>query len=185
MARTIAFIAQTPHSPSLEVQRKAIASEGSLIIEAGRLSPNEIGRRLRKMGIILGKGDRIKFYDMSCITLTTSSLLRFIERWRSQGITIDFVNSKLTLTPYKDYSDVDRAFSELASHLRMIHGQKVHGTRKNKIGRKPTIPVEEYAKIKSMLGKPGATPTLVAQKLGIPRSTLYDYLKRNQVPLKV
>lgn len=180
LGKTIIFISETNESPSRNKQLETLAEPGATVIHAGRLSPNEIERRMRKKNDALVRGDRIKIYDLTCFNLTTNNAIRLIQHWRRRGIEVELPGLGLVFAPGEATDKHETLIEALDQHWRMIHGQKTKAATKKPVGRKPRLMPHQYQDIVKLLAEPGATPSSVSQHLGVARATLYEFLKRNK-----
>ncbi|WP_267347016.1 helix-turn-helix domain-containing protein [Sphingomonas sp. GM_Shp_2] len=177
MSKTIAFLAETRGSATIEEQQAAMSSNAHIIV-AGRQSFNKLGDLLARSGLRLEAGDRVSVYDLSCIMISTGTLLRIIGRLLRDGVAFEIVTAGIVIGPAADdkLHALVRAFD---SHQRYLHGLK---TRPETVarGRKPLLDPEALATIRTRLAQPGATATSVAKSLGVSRSTLFNFLERHE-----
>lgn len=175
MGKIVAFLAECQGSPTIEDQKAAMAAEAHILI-AGRQSFNKLGDLLARGGIRLEAGDRVVVYDLSCITLSTSTLVRIISRLLRNGMSFEIVSAGIIIGPAGD----DKLYGlirALDGHYRHLHGLKTRPEAASR-GRKLLLDPNDLAAIKAKLSRPGATATGVAQDLGVSRSTLFNFLER-------
>jgi hypothetical protein len=172
---TVAFLAETPGSATLEDQ-KAVLSPDDIVVEAGKKSFNQLGELLARNGIKLASGDRIKVFDLSCLALSTNMLIRVLAKTLRAGISVEIVSQSLSSNPVRQARCV--LLDTLDGHYRHIHGIKTHPADTAPQGRKRLLDPDKLPEIRAKLDKPGATATDVAQELEVARSTLFNYLER-------
>lgn len=178
MAKTVLFLAQTSHSPSIEEQR-AFCEEGvDLIADAGMVSFVDLPKVLAAQGSSLEAGDRIRVYDLTCLPIATTTLLRMLRKVLSNGIAVEFAKPGLVIEPDAD-SATYQFIALLDNHWRQVHGIKTH-SREPRVGRKPRIAKADLPRIRAMLDEDGASVARVAKHLGVGRTTLFDYLQRHK-----
>ena len=178
---TILFLAETSLSPSIAEQRARCEAEGDIVVEAGKTSFLDLPKKLAQSGYELGRGDRIKVYDLTCLPVNTERLIGMIVRLLRKGVSIEFLFPRIVLDPDAKYDEPFRLLVALDDHWRRMHGMKTHPARA-KTGKKPRISAERLPEIRKMLGAEGANVTAVAAELGIPRTTLHDYMRRHAIP---
>lgn len=176
MSKTIAFLAECPGSATLDEQKAAMSAEAHVVV-AGRQSFNKLGDLLVRSGMRLEAGDRVVVYDLTCITLSTATLIRLIGRMLRNGIAFEIASAGIVIEPAMGdkLHALVRAFD---GHHRYLHGLKTHPETASR-GRKRLLDPNDLATIRSRLSEPGATATGVAQELGVSRSTLFNFLERN------
>jgi hypothetical protein len=177
LATSVVFLASTRESPSLEEQREACAKPGDLIVEAGQVSFADLPRRLALQGRELMSGDRIKVFDLTCLPMNTTSLIRVMMKVLNKGITIELCGLGLSISPPSEGSEVFRMLEALDHHWRHVHGLKTH-SGDSKPGRKARLGVKQLPQIRAMLAE-GQTVSSIARELQVGRSTLFDFLKRH------
>lgn len=175
----VLLLVETNRSPSMEEQRAACEADGDLIVDAGPVRFNDLPKQLALHGHELKRGDRIKVYDLNCLPLSTSTLLRLMAKILGMGIAIEFCRPGITIDPGAQSGDLSRFVIELDRHARHVHGLK-RQAHETKTGRKPTLPDDQLPEIRQLLAVAGATVTSVARELGVGRTTLFDYLRRHK-----
>lgn len=176
LKRTVAFLAQTPGSATIDEQKASLGAD-DLVVVAGKRSFNQLGELLARKGFALKAGDRVKLYDLSCLALSTTILIRVLAKMLRGGVSIEIVKPGIIITP--DETDQAHALLHaLDGHYRHVHGIKTHPADTAPQGRKRLLDADKLPEIRAMLDKPGATATSVAQELGVARSTLFNYLDR-------
>lgn len=176
MSRTIAFLAEAPGSPSIEVQEACLGADDVPIL-AGRVSFGKLDELLPAIGMALETGDHVKVYDLTCLTLPTSMLIRMFTKLLRQGISIEIVVPGIGLKP--DGADGKHLLLDaLDSHYRHIHGINTHPAKMAAVGRKRLLDPARLPEIRAKLDQPGVTGADVARELGVARSTLFAYLDR-------
>ncbi len=147
------------------------------IVTVGRHSFNKLEDLLARNGMKLGAGDRIKVYDLSCITVSTATLVRLLTGWLHDGIAFEIASLGIVIEAHAD----DKLYALLRAlngHYRHIHGIKTHpGDRENR-GRRRLLDPGKLPAIRAKLAAPGVTATEVAKELGVARSTLFNFLER-------
>lgn len=176
MSKTVAFLAECQGSATIEDQKALMPSDAHIIV-AGRQSFNKLGDLMARSGMRLEAGDRVAVYDLSCITLSTGTLIRIIDRLLDDGIAFEIVSAGVVIEPTPD-DKLRSLVGALDSHHRYVHGLKTHPETASR-GRKPLLDPEDLATIRSKLEEPGATATSVAKSLGVSRSTLFNFLDRH------
>ncbi len=184
MAKTILYLATTRHSPTVEEQCAACAGPDDFVVEAGRLSFADLAERLVYLGIGLEAGDTLKIYDLVCIDVSTSTLIRMLVSILRTGVTIEICCPEIRIAPDDDPADAIRLLEALDAHWRRIHGIKTKEGVKSKLGRRPRLHDDQLPAIRDMLGRPGATVTTVAGELQVGRSTLFKFLNQRGVSAK-
>ena len=172
----VAFLAETQGSTSLDDQKARLHPDDHAVL-AGRHGFDKLTELLAHHGIHLGRGDRVKVFDLSCIALSTTTLIRVLAKMLRAGIAFEIVSAGIVLDPGTD----DRLHPLLAAldgHSRHVHGIKTHPTDTAPQGRKRLLDPEQLPEIRAKLEMPGATATDVAKGLGVARSTLFNYLDR-------
>ena len=176
MSKVIAFLAECQGSPSIDEQ-KAVLDPDDQIVLAGKRSFAKLPDLLAHNRVSLAPGDRVKVYDLSCINLSTTSLVRALTRLLSLGATFEIISQSIVIRPGGD--DKLRALLEaLDGHYRHVHGIKTHPVEAAPQGRKRLLDPNQLPQIRARLSRPGATATDVAKELGVARSTLFNYLER-------
>jgi hypothetical protein len=179
----VAFLAETPGSATIEDQQSCL-SPTDLPVFAGRKTFNQLEELLDREGIRLGRGDRVKVHDLSCLSLTTPMLIRVVAKLLKGGISFEICSPKIVIEP--DGEDGLHAMLDaLDSHYRHMHGIKTHPPEMAQPGRKRLLDPDKLPEIRDRLSQPGATATDVAQALGVARSTLFNYLERFDLDRRV
>ena len=93
LPKSILFLAQTRNSPTVEEQLAACGAPDDLIVEAGRLSLGRLAERLERKGMALQSGDRLKIYDLSCLAISTATLIRIFVKTLGAGVSLEVRNS--------------------------------------------------------------------------------------------
>ncbi|MGY2734699.1 recombinase family protein [Sphingomonas sp. UYP23] len=183
MGKTVAFLAQTPGSATIEDQRLCL-NPGDLEMLAGRKTFNQLADLLDRKGIGLAAGDRVKVYDLSCLALATPMLIRTLTKLLRNGVSVEICTPKIVIEPCAD-DKLHTMLDALDSHYRHIHGIKTHPAEMSPPGRKRLLGPDKLPEIREKLSAPGATATDVAQELGVARSTLFNYLERYDLDRRV
>ncbi len=176
MPKSVVFLAETGKSPSLGEQTSACVSEDDLVVSSSDVGFNELEKVLAKHGKPLEQGDTIKIYDLSCLAVSTSTVLRVMLKLLKGGISIELCGLGVTITPDRN-SDLFLLVEAFDGHWRQLHGIKTNEKREAKAGRKPRLTVEQLPDIRKRLAEEGATRESVAKDLGVARSTLFGFLK--------
>lgn len=155
-------------------------AKGDVIVDAGKTSFLDLPKKLAQSGYELGRGDRIKIYDWTCLSVNTARLIGMIVKLLRKGVAIEFCESGIVLDPDAKYNEPFRLLIGIDNHWRRIHGMKTHPPH-SKTGKKPRITAERLPEIEKMLCAEGATVASVASDLGIPRTTLHDYMRRHAI----
>jgi len=172
---TVAFLAEAPGSATIEDQQAALHPDDHVVL-AGKRSFKELGEALERAGIPLRPGDRIKIHDFNCLPLSTDNLLRALSKFLGDGISIEIVKPGIVL---EAGGTLGHALVDwLDAHYRYVHGLKTHPVDTAPQGRKRLLTAERYSEICAMLTEPNATRASVAEKLGVSRGTLFNYLER-------
>lgn len=178
--KIILFVAETNKSASILEQIERCGGDADLIIEGGKTSIMKLADRLAKDGKALQAGDRLRIYDLSCISINTTSLIRFFSDLLDDGIAIECAMPPIVIEPDAG-NDLFRLVHALDSHWRQVHGMKTHPSDA-KTGRKPLLSEDQLPEIRERLALPGATVAKVAKTLGVGRTTLFDFLQRHKEP---
>lgn len=176
MGKVVAFLAECQGSPTIDHQWAHMSPEAHIIV-AGRHSLNKLSDLLAWSGMRLEAGDRVVVYDLSCITLSTPTLIRIIGRLLRGGIAFEIVSAAIVIEPTDD-DRLNALVQAFAGHYRHLHGLKTHPETAPR-GRKPLLNPGDVDAIKAKLERPGATATGVARDLGVARSTLFNFLERH------
>lgn len=180
MPKNVLFLAETSKSPTIAEQRAAYEEEGDLLVEAGPIGFHDLPKALARAGDGLEAGDTIKVYDLACIPINTVTLVRMMAKLLRQGVAIRLYKPAVTITP-DEKADAFRLLDALDHHWRLIHGMKTHAAD-SKPGRKALLADDQLSDIRAMLEMKGATVASVAKKLGVGRTTLFDFLQRHKAP---
>lgn len=151
---------------------------------AGRKTFNQLSQLLEIEGINLRRGDRVKVYDLSCLSLVTPMLIRAITKLLGKGISFEIWALQIVIDPSFD-SKLPAMLEALDSHYRHVHGIKTHPIEMSSPGRKRLLDPDKLGEIREKLNAPGATATEVAQELGVARTTLFNYLERYDLDRRV
>lgn len=184
LAKTVLFLATTRNSPTIEEQRTACATPDDVVVEAGRYSLIKLPDGLSRNGMGFEPGDTLKIYDLTCIGVSTSTLIRTFVRTLGAGINIEICCPEVRIEACTSPSDCERLLGALDAHWARLHGIKIKEAAKVKLGRKPRLHDEQLPVIREMLARPGASTTSVARELNVGRSTLFDFLSRHGVRTK-
>ncbi|KRB78803.1 Hin recombinase [Sphingomonas sp. Root720] len=157
--------------------QKACLEADDYVVVAGRQSFNKLGDLLARHGIRLGPGDRIKLYDLSCITLSTTTLVSVMSKFLRSGVGFEIISAGIVIEPRAD-DKLHALLEALDNHYRYLHGIKTHPVDTASRGRRRLLDPSQLPEIRAKLDKPGATATDVAQELGVARSTLFNFLER-------
>lgn len=176
MGKTVAFLAETQGSATIEDQ-KACLGPDDIAVVAGRRSFNQLGELLARNGIRLQRGDHVKVFDLTCLALSTTMLIRVLTKLLKGGVSVEIVSAGLLIKPGAE-NKMHALLDALDGHYRHIHGIKTHPADTAPQGRKRLLDPDQLPDIRAKLEKPGATATDVAQELGVARSTLFNYLER-------
>lgn len=178
MPKNVLFLAETNRSPTIAEQRAACEAEGDLIVDAGEVSFLELPKALLRAGHRLEAGDTVKVYDFTCLPINTITLVRMIAKVLKEGVSVEFQAPGITIQP-DEASDMFKLIAALDSHWRRVHGMKTHASEA-KVGRKALLADDQIDDIRVMLEAEGATVAKVAKKLGVGRTTLFDFLQRHK-----
>jgi len=173
---TVAYLAETHGSASLDEQRACLHPDDHVVL-AGPRSFDKLTELLAHHGVNLGPGDRVKIFDLSCIALSTTTLIRVLVKMLQAGISLEIVSAGIVLDPAVD-DRLPTLLTALDAHCRHHHGIKTHPPTTAQIGRRRLLGRDQLPDIRAMLEKPGATATTVAKELGVARSTLFNFLDR-------
>lgn len=176
MSITVAFLAETQGSAGIEEQKACLHPDDQAVL-AGRRSFDKLTELLAHRGIHLGHGDRIKIFDLSCIALSTTTLIRVLAKILRAGISVEIVSAGIVLEPTAG-NMLHGLLDALDRHSRHVHGVKTHPADTVLPGRKRLLDPKQLPEIRAKLEKPGATAKDVALELGVARSTLFNYLER-------
>jgi DNA invertase Pin-like site-specific DNA recombinase len=176
LSTTVAFLAETQGSASIEEQKARFQPDDQLVL-AGRRGFDKLTELLAHHGLHLGPGDRIKVYDLSCIALSTTTLIRVLAKMLRAGISFEIVSAGIVLEPTAG-NELHALLNALDGHSRHVHGIKTHPADTAPQGRKRLLDPKQLPDIRAKLEKAGATATDVALELGVARSTLFNYLER-------
>lgn len=176
--KIILFVAETSKSESITEQIKRCGGDADIIIEGGKVGIMKLAERLAKEGRPLQAGDRLRIYDLSCISINTTSFIRLVGDFLRDGIAVEFAAPTIVIEP-DDTNDLFRLVHALDSHWRQVHGMKTHPSDA-KTGRKALLSEDQLPDIKERLALPGATVGKVAKGLGVGRTTLFDFLQRHR-----
>ena len=174
MGITVAFLAQCQGSATIDEQ-KAHLADGDHVVVAGRRGFNKLTDILAQNGIRLAAGDRIRVYDLTCIKLSTTTLVRMLSRMLRKGIAFEIIAAGVVIEPNRD-DKLHALLEALDGHNRYLPGIKTHPADRR--GRKRLLDPEQLPEIRARLDRPGATATEVANDLGVARSTLFNFLGR-------
>lgn len=174
MITTVGFLAECQGLATIDEQR-ACLDPGDHVVVAGKQSFKKLTDLLAQNGIRLRAGDRIKLYDLSCITLSTTMLVRVMSKMLRKGVAFEIISSGIVIEPAAD-DKLHALLDALDNHYRYLHGIKTHPADRR--GRKFILDPDQLPAIKGKLDEPGATTAGVAHELGVARSTLFNYLDR-------
>lgn len=177
MGKTIVFLTETPGSMSIEDQ-EAHLGENDLVVPAGRRRLSDLSEILAHNRLSLEPGDRVKLFELPCLALATTQLIRELVKLLRNGITVEIVAPALILEPGNG-GQGQTLLEALDGHYRHMHGIKTHPSDTAPQGRKRLLDSAKLPEILAMLDKPGATHTTVAETLGVARSTLFNFLTRH------
>lgn len=139
---------------------------------------HDLPPRLAQQGHALERGDRIKIYDLTCLPMNTTTLVRFMMKLLKKGVAIEFHAPGIVIEP-DESNDLFKLVAGLDNHWRRVHGIKTHPSD-SKPGRKPKLTEDQLPGIRQMLEDSGATVSSVAKNLGVGRTTLFDFLQRHR-----
>ncbi|WP_242140512.1 helix-turn-helix domain-containing protein [Sphingomonas sp. TREG-RG-20F-R18-01] len=176
MGKSVAFLAETPGSPTIERQQLCLDPDDIEVL-AGRKTFNQLTELLERKGIGLEAGDRVKVHDLSCLAIATPMLVRAIAKLLRNGVSFEICTPRIVVEPGVD-DKLHAMLDALDTHYRHIHGIKTHPAEMSPPGRKRLLGPDKLPEIRERLSAPGATATDVAQELGVARSTLFNYLER-------
>ena len=177
MSRTVAFLAETRGSPTIDEQKACLDPDDHVVV-AGQKSFSRVGKLLESRSLRLNPGDRIKVFDLSCISLSTTTLIRVLTRKLRAGITLELVSAGIILEPGAE-DKLHAMLVALDGHHRHVRGLKTNPADAAPRGRKRLLDADQLPAIREKLNEPGATATKVAQEFGVARSTLFNYLERH------
>lgn len=172
---TVAFLAEAPGSATIDDQQAALHPDDHVVL-AGKRSFKELGEALERAGMPLRAGDRIKIHDFNCLPLSTDKLLRTLAKFLDGGISIEIVKPGIVIEAGATLGHM--LVDWLDGHYRYVHGLKTHPVDTAPQGRKRLLTAERYSEISAMLNEADATRSSVAEKLGVSRGTLFNYLER-------
>lgn len=175
LGTTVAFLAECQGSATVDEQKACLAPDDYVVV-AGKRGFNKLADVLAQHGIRLGAGDRIKVYDLTCIKLSTTTLMRVLSRMLRKGIAFEIISAGIVIEPSAD-DKLHALLEALDGHNRHLHGIKTHPADRR--GRKQLLGPDQLADIRARLDQPGATATEVANELGVARSTLFNFLDRH------
>ena len=178
MSTTVAFLAEIPGSPSLDEQKASIGFADYVLL-ARKRTFTQLGEFMARSGVTLASGDRVKIFDLTCLALSTPTLIRALVELLRQGISVEIVVPGIILKA-SDEGQGHALLVALDEHHRHMHGIKTHPVDTAPQGRKRLLAPEQLPAIRAMLDKAGATATNVALELGVARSTLFNYLERHE-----
>ncbi|MEG3162698.1 Hin recombinase [Sphingomonas sp. LB2R24] len=176
MSKSIAFLAQTPGSATIESQQSCL-NLGDIQVIAGRKTFSQLSDLLERKGIGLEAGDRVKVHDLSCLALATPMLVRAITKLLGNGVSFEICSPRIVVEPGAD-DKLHAMLDALDGHYRHQHGIKTHPAEMSPPGRKQLLGPDKLPEIRERLSAPGATATNVALELGVSRSTLFNFLER-------
>lgn len=176
LSKTVAFLAETPGSPTVDSQKKLLAADDEVVL-AGKHKFGQLTELLARNGMALKTGDRVKVIDLTCLGLSTVSLIRVLTNLLADGISVEIVQPGIVITP-RDIAKNHALLDALDGHYRHMHGVKTHPADGVQQGRRALLHESQLPEIRAMLDKPGAKATEVAKELGVGRSTLFNYLDR-------
>lgn len=176
MGKSVAFLAQTPGSATIENQQSCLNPDDIEVL-AGRKTFSQLSELLERKGIGLEAGDRVKVHDLSCLAIATPMLVRAIAKLLRNGVSFEICTPRIIVEPGAD-DKLHAMLDALDSHYRHLHGIKTHPAEMSSPGRKQLLDPDKLPEIRERLSAPGATATDVAQELGVARSTLFNYLER-------
>lgn len=179
MSTTVAFIAQTPGSATIEDQQ-ACLSPTDFQVMGGRKDFSQLEDLLALKGIRLSTGDRVKVHDLPCLDIATPMLIRAVVKLLKGGVAFEICTPNIVIEPDGD-DKLHAMLDALDSHYRHVHGIRTHPPEMGKAGRKPLLDPAKLPEIQAALNVPGATTADVAQSLGVGRSTLWNFLERYDV----
>lgn len=175
LGKVVAFLAECQGSATIDEQRASLAP-GDHVVVAGKKSLNKLADLLAQHGIRLGAGDRVKIYDLSCISLSTTTVVRLMSRLLRGGVSFEIISAGIVIRPDAD-DKLHALLAALEGHYRFLRGIKTHPADRR--GRRFILGPEQLPEIRARLDKPGATATGVAKDLGVARSTLFNFLDRH------
>ena len=174
MGTTVAFLAECQGSTTVDEQKACLAPDDYVVV-AGKRGFNKLADVLAQHGIRLGAGDRVKVYDLACIKLSTTTLVRVVSRLLRKGVAFEIISAGIVIEPSAD-DKLLALLEALDAHNRYLHGIKTHPADRR--GRKRLLEPDQLSDIRARLDRPGATATDVASDLGVARSTLFNFLDR-------
>ncbi len=176
MSKTIAYLADAPGAISWEEQEAAIALPGDVVFQAKKTGLHELNLRLRLQGLELEAGDTLKIYDLACVPLATTKLLRTLTKLMSLGVNIHFVKPDIRLSA--SGQQVMGPFLEaLSKHEAVLKKARSAPTAPAKLGRPTALNDVQANEIKAK-SSAGASVGQLAEAYCVSRSTVYDALKR-------
>lgn len=179
MGTTVAFLADCQGAATIDDQKACLAHDDYAIV-AARHGFNRLEDILSQHGIRLGEGDRVKVYDLSCITLSTTTLVREICKLLQSGVAFEIVSAGIVIAPSAD-DKLHALLQALDTHNRYVHGLKTHPSGTVSRGRRRLLDADKLPEIRAKLDRPGVSATQVAKELGVARSTLFNFLERYDV----
>jgi hypothetical protein len=147
LSRTVAFLAETPGSASIEEQ-KACLAEDDVAILAERRSFKQLGELLARNDMTLKAGDHVKVYDLQCLALSTPMLIRVMTRLLKGGVSVEIVAQNINIQPGAD-DRMHQLLEALDSHYRHVHGIKTHPIDTAPQGRKRLLDPTQLSEIRA------------------------------------
>lgn len=175
--KTVVFLARTQGSATVEDQKACLGPDDYVVVAGPRSSFSQLGELLARNGMALESGDHVKVFDLTCLALSTTMLIRTLTKLLRGGISVEIFEPGIVIRP-GDLTQTHALLDALDGHYRHIHGIKTHPADTAPQGRKRLLAPDQLPAIRTMLDRAGATATDVAQELGVARSTLFNYLKR-------
>ena len=176
MGKTVVFLAQNKFSPPIAEQRAKCVGADDEVILAGDVRFTDLVKPTVRNRHTLRSGDRLKLYELNSLILAPGSLVRLLTRLLRTGVTIEICTEGLEITP--DAGDpVFRTLVLLDNQQRALHAVRTHGPEV-KTGRKAVLKDEQWTEVKALLAEKSGSPGAVASRLGVGRTTLFNFIKR-------
>lgn len=176
MARTVVFLSESRYSDPIAVQREACAAPGDRVILSNEVRFSDLVKATIRNNELLGRGDRLRLYDLQSIMISTGTLVRILTKLLTAGVTIEISSEQLVIEPVEG----DPVFAI----LRLLNGQKraLHAVRTHapevKIGRKHALADDQWPQIRELVDARATSLGKIAAGLGVGRTTLFNFVKR-------
>ena len=157
-----------------------------------KVSAKDIGNRplLREMLGFIRDGDDLYVHSMDRLARNLKDLLTLVTTITDKGVTLHFVKENLTFEAKAKATPFNKLVLGLLGSVAEFERELILERQREGIaqakargayqGRKPIAP-ERIEKAKELLAQ-GMTRTEAAKTVGVGRTTLFLYLKKNQAP---